>query len=69
MDVSVEELPIVVEERRVKLMEFRHDDYEKLMDSVYKEKGWDNNAVPTDETMEKFGLLDDAAKEILKTVR
>jgi aldehyde:ferredoxin oxidoreductase len=50
-------------------MEFRHDDYEKLMDAVYKEKGWDSNGVPTDETLEKFGLLDDTAKKILDDVR
>jgi aldehyde:ferredoxin oxidoreductase len=69
LGVKVEELPIKIEERRARLMEFRHDDYEKLMDAVYKEKGWDSNGVPTDETLEKFGLLDDTAKKILDDVR
>jgi aldehyde:ferredoxin oxidoreductase len=62
-------LPEKTEERRAKLMEFRRDNFEKLMDAVYKEKGWDNNGVPTDETMNKFGLLDDNIKEILNSVR
>jgi aldehyde:ferredoxin oxidoreductase len=50
-------------------MELRHEDFEKLMDAVYAEKGWDNNGIPTDETLEKFGLLDDATKEVLERVR
>jgi len=69
LGVEIEELPVNSEERRVKLMEFRYQDFEKLMDAVYAEKGYDSNAVPTDETVEKFGLLDDVAKEILKAFR
>jgi aldehyde:ferredoxin oxidoreductase len=69
LDVTVEELPILVEERRGKLMELRYEDFNKLMDTVYKEKGWDSNGVPTDETLEKLGLMDEVTRQILENAR
>ena len=31
-------------------------EYEKLIDSVYKRRGWDDNGVPTMETIKRLGL-------------
>jgi aldehyde:ferredoxin oxidoreductase len=56
-------------EKLAKTRAYRDGQYEKLCDAVYKEKGWDNNAIPKDSTMKKFGILDAEAKNILKEAR
>jgi len=36
--------------------EYREDRYEKLLDAVYKRRGWTPDGVPTKETAEKLGI-------------
>jgi aldehyde:ferredoxin oxidoreductase len=54
------------EERHQILMKLRQEAYQKLCDAVYKAKGYDSDAVPLRETLEKFELLDEKAEALLK---
>jgi aldehyde:ferredoxin oxidoreductase len=44
------------EEKMALLQDFRRKQYETLTDVVYKEKGYDRNGIPTDETMKRLGF-------------
>jgi aldehyde:ferredoxin oxidoreductase len=44
------------EEKLALLQDFRRKQYETLTDVVYKEKGYDRNGIPTDETMKRLGF-------------
>jgi aldehyde:ferredoxin oxidoreductase len=44
------------DERLVLLQQYRRKQYEKLTDVVYQEKGYDENGIPTDETMRRLGF-------------
>jgi aldehyde:ferredoxin oxidoreductase len=57
--------PPTAEERHQALLKLRHDAYQKLCDSVYKAKGYNSDAVPLRETLEKFDLLDEKAEALL----
>lgn len=59
-------LPQDLNERHAILMSFRKEAYEKLCDTVYKEKGYSREGVPLAETVERLGLLDDKVMKILK---
>lgn len=43
-------------EKLMALREYREDQYEKLIDAVYKRRGWAKNGVPRPETLKKVGL-------------
>ena len=45
---------------------FREDQYEKLIDAVYKRRGWTNNGVPTPEHLKKIGM---DLPEVLEVVK
>jgi hypothetical protein len=47
------------------LMALRQEAYQKLCDSVYAAKGYTLDGVPLPETLEKFGVLDDQALDLL----
>jgi aldehyde:ferredoxin oxidoreductase len=38
------------------LRKYREDQYESLVDAVYKRRGWTENGVPTLETLERLGI-------------
>jgi len=38
------------------LRKYREDQYESLIDAVYKRRGWNNNGVPTIEFLKKIGM-------------
>jgi len=38
------------------LRKHREEQYEKLIDAVYKRRGWDDNGVPTMDTLKRLGL-------------
>jgi aldehyde:ferredoxin oxidoreductase len=61
-----EELPETAEDRHKLLMKLRAKAYQDLCDAVYEEKGYTKEAIPLPETLEKFGLLDDQAIELLE---
>jgi aldehyde:ferredoxin oxidoreductase len=58
-------LPGSPQERHKLLMEKRTEAYQKLCDIVYEKKGFTSDAVPKRETVEKFGLMDEQAKQLL----
>lgn len=45
-----------VEERVAVMREFRESQYDKLVDAVYKRRGWNKNGVPTIEHLKKIGM-------------
>jgi len=40
-----------------------------FMDTVYAAKGYDNNSIPTDETLQRLGFEDEEFFQILKAAR
>ncbi len=64
-DQGVKGLPETAEECHKLLMDMRSKAYQDLCDAVYEEKGYNSNAVPLPETLERFDLLDDRAVQLL----
>jgi aldehyde:ferredoxin oxidoreductase len=58
-------IPASLEERHKLLMEKRMQAYQKLCDIVYEEKGFTSEGIPKRETVSKFGLLDEQARQLL----
>jgi aldehyde:ferredoxin oxidoreductase len=54
-----------VEKMRV-LRKYREDQYESLIDAVYKRRGWNKNGVPTIEFLKKIGM---DLPEVIEVVR
>ena len=44
------------EEKMALHREWRHDRYNKLVDAVYKRRGWTPNGIPTMETLKYFKI-------------
>jgi len=51
------------------LQKYRKDQYEKLADVVYEEKGYDMNSIPTDETLMRLGFTEEHYHEIVRYAR
>ncbi|MCD6585020.1 MAG: aldehyde:ferredoxin oxidoreductase [Desulfobacteraceae bacterium] len=51
------------------LQDYRRDQYETLMDTVYTAKGYDENSIPTDETLHRLGFEDEEFFQIVKAAR
>jgi aldehyde:ferredoxin oxidoreductase len=66
--VGDESFPDKKEERHRLIIELRHRAYQDLCDAVYQEKGYNLDAVPLPQTVERFGLLDDRAVALLDAV-
>ena len=58
-------MPASLEERHKLLLEKRMQAYQKLCDIVYAEKGFTSEGIPKRETVSKFGLMDQQAKQLL----
>ena len=58
-------IPASPEERHKLLMEKRMQAYQKLCDIVYEEKGFTSEGIPKRQTVTKFGLLDEQARQLL----
>jgi aldehyde:ferredoxin oxidoreductase len=52
--VDIEKLG--VEEKMKILRKYREDQYEKLVDAVYKRRGWNSNGVPTIGFLKRIGM-------------
>jgi aldehyde:ferredoxin oxidoreductase len=57
------------EERLSLLQDYRRGQYEKLMDAVYRRKGYDQFGIPLDETMRRLGFDTPEFVEIIKAAR
>jgi aldehyde:ferredoxin oxidoreductase len=55
-DVGVDISGLNTEEKIAILRKFREARYEKLVDAVYKRRGWTDNGVPTLETLQRLGI-------------
>ncbi|MFC1858423.1 aldehyde ferredoxin oxidoreductase C-terminal domain-containing protein [Thermodesulfobacteriota bacterium] len=51
------------------LQGFRIEQYEKLADEVYNEKGYDRNGIPLDETLTRLGFAQDEYFDIVRSAR
>lgn len=51
------------------LQQYRIEQYETLTDVVYREKGYDRNGVPLDETLTRLGFTDDVYRDVVRTAR
>jgi len=58
-------VPATAEARHKLLMEKRIQAYQHLCDMVYEKKGFTSEGIPKRETVEKFGLMDKQAKQLL----
>jgi aldehyde:ferredoxin oxidoreductase len=47
---------MTLEEKILTLRRYRMDQYEQLVDAVYKRRGWDHDGVPTLETVRRLGI-------------
>lgn len=56
-----------VEEKMKVLREYREGQYEKLIDAVYKRRGWSPNGVPTIEHLKEIGMDLPEVIEVVKT--
>ena len=54
--VGIDPSAMTTKEKVACLRAYREDQYEQLMNAVYKRRGWDNNGVPTLETLERLGI-------------
>ena len=61
-----DKLPATPESRHKLVMEKRIEAYGQLCDIVYEKKGFTSEAIPKQETVEKFDLLDEQAKQLLR---
>jgi aldehyde:ferredoxin oxidoreductase len=43
-------------EKKDALRKYREEQYESLMNAVYKRRGWTNNGVPKIETLKRLGI-------------
>ncbi|MFC1525720.1 aldehyde ferredoxin oxidoreductase C-terminal domain-containing protein [Candidatus Latescibacterota bacterium] len=57
--------PDTPEERHRMIVEKRQLAYRQLCDAVYEEKGFTQAGVPKPETVERFGLMDEQAQQLL----
>ncbi|MBN2462818.1 MAG: aldehyde:ferredoxin oxidoreductase [Dehalococcoidia bacterium] len=63
--LSDNKIPANPEQRHELLMEKRIETYQHLCDIVYEKKGFTSEGIPKHETVEKFGLMDEQAKQLL----
>lgn len=55
-EVGVDPATMTLDEKRKALRTFREDRYEKLLDAVYKRRGWNSNGVPRVEFLKGIGM-------------
>lgn len=55
-DVGVDPATMTVEEKIARLRAYREDRYERLMNAVYKRRGWDQNGIPTLDKIRALGI-------------
>jgi len=54
------------EEKRLALRHYREDQYEKLIDAVYKRRGWNENGIPTLKHVRELGIDFPEVIELIK---
>jgi len=64
--LGTDKVPADMAERHRLIIELRQESYEKLCNAVYKEKGFTADGIPLSETLERFNVLDDQARDLLR---
>ncbi|HWI54080.1 MAG TPA: aldehyde ferredoxin oxidoreductase C-terminal domain-containing protein [Desulfobacteria bacterium] len=54
------------EEKMAAMRQYREDQYEKLVDAVYKRRGWSNDGIPTLEKLQDLGMDLPEVVEVVK---
>jgi len=54
--VGIDPTGMSTAEKRLALRRYREEQYEKLIDAVYKRRGWNENGIPTLEKVRELGL-------------
>jgi aldehyde:ferredoxin oxidoreductase len=54
--VGIDPTNMTTEEKRLALRRHREEQYEKLIDAVYRRRGWDQNGIPTLDTVRDLGI-------------
>ena len=54
--VGIDPAGMTTEEKLLKVRAYREDQYEKLVNAVYKRRGWDKNGIPTLEKVKDLGI-------------
>ena len=60
-----EKVPEIPEQKHKLLMKKRIEAYQQLCDFVYERKGFTPQGVPEREIVERFGLMDEQARQLL----
>jgi aldehyde:ferredoxin oxidoreductase len=60
---------LTTEEKMAKLRAHREAQYEKLLDAVYKRRGWDENSIPTVEKLRELGMDLPEVVEVVERAR
>jgi len=55
-EIGLDPSNMTVKEKMAAVRQYREDRYEKLVDAVYKRRGWTTNGVPTIETVHRLGI-------------
>lgn len=55
-EVGTDPTKMTLDERRAALRAYREGRYEKLLDAVYKRRGWTPNGIPTQATCRRLGI-------------
>lgn len=55
-EAGIDPSGMTLTEKRNALRRYREDRYEKLLDAVYKRRGWNNNGVPRVEFLKEIGM-------------
>ena len=58
-------IPESPQDRHRMILELRQEAYQRLCDTVYQKKGYTPDGVPLPETLERRGVLDDQALDLL----
>jgi aldehyde:ferredoxin oxidoreductase len=54
--LGVDPAGLSTEDKMVKLRDYREDQYEKLLDAVFKRRGWTENGIPTPKKLKSLGI-------------
>ena len=55
-NVGVDPTGLTIKGKMACLREHREARYEQLLDAVYDRRGWDNNGIPTLQTLRRLGI-------------
>ena len=60
---------MTIEDKIIKMREYRYNQYEQLKDAVYKRRGWNMNGVPLIEHLKSIGMDLPELIEIVKPLQ